>query len=63
MATWLVITAIFFAFQTGYWIGRRQRPEREWDWTMHALNEGWIHQNHLNDPDHYSRDGKYIWRD
>jgi hypothetical protein len=51
------------ALNTGYWIGRRQRPDDNWDWTLHALNEGWLHQNYLNDPDHYSRDGKYIWRD
>lgn len=63
MATWLVVTALFLAFQTGYWIGRRQRIEHPFDWKQHALNEGWVHRRHISDPNHYARDGEYIWRD
>jgi|tagenome__1003787_1003787.scaffolds.fasta_scaffold20053709_3 hypothetical protein len=61
MATWLVVTALFLAFQTGFWIGRRQ--QQPWDWKQHALNEGWVQQRHIDDPSHYTRGGDYIWRD
>jgi membrane protein DedA with SNARE-associated domain len=62
---WLAGTAaIFFAFQTGYWIGRRQvGDDKHWDWKPTALNEGWVHQRHIDDPRHYTRSGDYIWRE
>ena len=59
----LTFVAIFFAFQTGYWIGRRQRIERPFSWEDHAVAKGWVHRNYHDDPTHYLPNGDYIWRD
>lgn len=59
---WLIVTAaIFFAFNVGYWMGRRQ--QQPLDWKAQALSEGWVNQHHIDDPRHYTRSGDYIWRE
>lgn len=60
----LAIVAAIGVWNWGYWIGRRQRPDdKNWNWKRAAVNEGFVHQNHLNDPTHYHRDGTYNWID
>lgn len=52
------VLAIFFAFQAGYWLGRRARPSNDWDWRVHALESGWNNQLHKEHPGEFDQYGR-----
>jgi hypothetical protein len=55
----LAITAILFAWQAGYWVGRRQRPHDTWDWRWHAVRQcGFVHRLHLEKPAEFNEIGQ-----
>lgn len=38
-------------------------PERERVAALESalVDVGWVHQNHVDDPEHYDRAGRYLW--
>lgn len=60
--TALFIALVFFAWQAGYWQGRRLRPPKEpsWDWKGTALNQGWAPIRHLEHPEEFDNRGRPI---
>jgi hypothetical protein len=55
MIPWVIAT--LFAFVAGFNIGRRGKT-----YTREVIPEGYVHQLHISDPDHYDEHGRYLWR-